>query len=81
MKSCNENINGFSFILHSTLVSYIIANNLDTAEQAILGVFLSDVGSNLLSISAYNKYIKDKCTDSTDDSDTISYYPFKPPLF
>jgi len=81
MKNCNENINGFSFILHSTLVSFIIANNLDEAEQTMLGIFLSDIGSNLLSIAAYNKYIRDRCTDNTDDSDSIPYYPFKPPLF
>ncbi|MDD2376455.1 MAG: hypothetical protein PHD15_03520 [Clostridia bacterium] len=77
MKSCNENINGFSFILHSTLVSFTIANNLDAAEQTILGIFLADVGANLLTIAAYNKYIENKCTGNTDVPD----YPFKPPLF
>jgi len=82
MKSCNDNINGFNFILHSTLVSFILANNLEPAEQAMLGVFLSDVGSNLLSISAYNKYIEDLCGDNTDNASNIPLRPiYKPPIF
>ena len=83
MKNCNDNINGFSFILHSTLVSFVLANNLDAAEQEILGIFLDDIGSNLLSIAAYNKYIEDKCKDNTDTNDnstTAPVYPHKPPI-
>jgi hypothetical protein len=72
MKNCNDNINGFNFVLHSTLVSFILANNLEAAEQAILGVFLSDIGSNLLSISAYNKYVEDSCSDKTDENKDIN---------
>lgn len=70
MKSCNnsDNINGFSFVLQSTLISFILANNLEPAEQAMLGIFLEDIGSNLLSISSYNKYIEQKCETSTDES-------------
>jgi len=68
MKNCN-NIDGFDFILHSTLVSFIIASNLEPAEQTILGIFLDDIGSNLLSIAAYNRYIKNKCENSTDKTD------------
>ncbi len=81
MKSCIDNTNGFSFILYSTLVAFVIANNLESEEQSILGIFLSDVGSNLLSIAAYNKYILDKCKGDTDNNSNGIDYPFRPPIF
>ena len=46
----------------------------------MLGVFLADIGSNLLSISAYNKYVEDKCendTSDTDETNTTTKSPIK----
>jgi hypothetical protein len=79
MNSCNDNINGFGFVLYSTLVAFVIADNLEPAEQTMLGIFLDDVGSNLLSIASFNKYILKK-EDSSEDETDIDI-PKKPSFF
>jgi len=70
MNNCDNNCYGFDFVLYSTLVSFVIAKNLEPAEQTMLGIFLDDIGSNLLSIAAYNRYVKAKCENTTDIDDT-----------
>lgn len=79
MKSCNnsDNINGFSFVLQSTLISFVLANNLKPAEQAMLGIFLENIGSNLVSISSYNSYIEEKCESNGDEAEEENI-PIKP---
>jgi hypothetical protein len=53
--NCNSNIEGFSFILYATLVTFVIANNLEPAEQEMLGDFLQIVGANLSIIASFNE--------------------------
>ncbi|MDF2865580.1 MAG: hypothetical protein K0R72_389 [Clostridia bacterium] len=57
MKNCSND--SASFILYAVLISIALAKNLEPAEQNLLGIFLQEVGGNLSSMAAFEKFCED----------------------
>lgn len=63
--SCN-NLYGFDFLIYATIISLLLAKDLSSPEQDLLGNFFIVLGQNLTTLAAYKNDTEEICELTND---------------